>query len=169
MVITLLSLFCTLGAAQETESRIQKIMHPDRNEASSFGGKTFYGGSVFQSGAGSAHVKSFHYTENSSLSKSFDTKSFSGATPYSTGKFATHGANTKSPYELQGSDKKVDTKTSATKEAAYTGKNYTSTSSYYGTREFRGRGKSQDSLDLQKKDTPAMSIDEVRAVLNKNK
>ena len=166
LVIPMLLLSGSLVTAQETEKRIQTILHPDRNAASGLGGKTFYGGSVFQPGSGSANGKSFNYTEHYSP-QSFGTKSYSNSTPYSTEKFATHPGNIKNRYDIQGVEKKVETKTSPTKEAGGIDKNYASTN--YSTRDFRERGKSQDSMDLKKQDTKPMTIDQVRELLDKNK
>ena len=156
-----------LANAQETEKRIQSILHPDRNEASHFGGKTFYGGSLFQPKSGAANVKSYNYTERYSP-QGFWTKSYTSSSSYSTGKFSSHQANTTSPYVMQGVGKKADTKTAPTKDAPGSDKSYTA-STGYNTREFRDRGKSQDSLNLQKKDTKPMTIDQVREILDKNK
>jgi hypothetical protein len=165
ILIAVILLSGTVARAQETEARIQKILHPDTNSTSHLTEKSYYGGKSFQQ-TGPAYTKNFYYTEHYSP-KEFTTRSYYGATPYSTGKFATHAANTKGEYEIPNAAKKADTKTAETKESSDSRKGYSTRD--YSTREYRDRGKSQEILDLQKKDLKPMSIDQVREMLNKNK
>ena len=164
-VIAVIFLSCAFARAQETEARIQKILHPETNSSSHLQDKSYYGGKSFQQ-TGAAYTKNFYYTEHYSP-KDFSTRSYYGATPYSTGKFASHAANTKGEYEIPNAARKADTKTAETKESSDSRKDYATRD--YNAREFRGRGKSQDILDQQKKDQKPMTVDQVREMLNKNK
>lgn len=164
-VIPVILLLCSLAHAQETEARIQTILHPDKNASSNLQGKSFYGGKSFQQ-TGYAYTKDYYFTERYHP-KDFTTKSWAGGTSYSTGQFSTHGANTKGEYEIPNAEKKADTPTAATKESSDSGKSYSIHD--YNTREYRGKGKSQDILDQKSKDQKPMSVDQVRELLNKNK
>ena len=166
LVIAMILLFSSWASAQETEQRIHRILNPDRNQASNLQSKSFSGGNAFQKSS-SASSQTFNFTERYTP-KGFVSKSYSNTTPYSTGKFSSHAANTKGQYEIPVITKKVDTKAVDTRAAPGSGKGYAAATGY-DTREFRGRGKSQDIFDQQKKDAKPMTIDEVRELLDKNK
>ena len=166
LIIPLILLAGSPVRAQETESRMQKIMHPDKNAASNLQDKSFYGGKTFNQTTSPAYTKNFYFTEHYSP-KDYSTKSYYGVTPYSTGKFETHGANTKGNYEIPNASKKADSKTFETKESSSSGKSYSI--SGYQTREFRDKGKSQALFDQQKKEEKPMTVDQVRDLLNKSK
>ena len=166
LFIAIFFLFGSWATAQETQKLVDRITHPDRNRASDLQGKSFTGGNAFQKSS-SASTQTFNYTERYSP-QGFVTKSFSNATPYSTGKFSTHGANTAGQYEIPGISKKVDSKPVDTKVASASGKSYTA-SSVYQAREYRGRGMSQDLFDQRKRDSKPLTLDEVREILDKNK
>ena len=166
LMIPAIVLLVSYACAQETEARIQKIMNPDRNSTSYLQDKSFYGGKSFQQ-TGQAYTKDFHYTGHYAP-KDYSTRSWFGASSYSaTGKFKTGEANTKGNYEIPNTTKKVGSKTAGTKESSYSGKSFAIHD--YETREYRAKGKSQAILDQEKKDQKAMSVDQVRELLNKNK
>ncbi|MEI8342368.1 MAG: hypothetical protein WCH43_12650 [Verrucomicrobiota bacterium] len=168
-VILVILLFCSLAGAQETDARMQTILHPDKNAPSTLQNKSFYGGKSFHSSS-PAYTKNFYFTEQYSP-KGFTTASYSHSsiTPYATRDYSTTSANTKGRYEIPNATKKaVDNKTADTKESSDSNKGY-STREYTNTREYRERGKSQDSFDLKKKDEKPMTVDQVRELLNKNK
>jgi hypothetical protein len=167
-LFALLLLIGSPARAQETQARIESILNPDKNAASSLQGKSYYGGKSFTT-SNSAPVKPYYISEHYSSKEYAMSKSYSGANSFWMGnsKFGTPQAYTKSQYEIPNAGKKADTKTAEVKTASDSGKSYASNN--YETREFRGQGKSQKILDQQNADHKPMSIDEVRALLNKNK
>lgn len=168
VLFLLLLAVCPLARAQETEARIQKILNPDKNSASNLQGKAYYGGKSFQDAGTAPVMKSFYISQRYSA-KAYSPMAYSNVSSFWAGntKFGTAKANTKGLYEIPNAGKKADTKTMEVKTASDSGKSYAANT--YETQPFRGTGKSQKILDQQNADRKAMSIDEVRDLLNKNK
>jgi len=166
LLISLVLLFCCLAAhAQETEKRMNEILHPDKNSTSFYQNKSFFGGKSYQA-SNSACVKEFQFNETFSM-KSYSTNSYASS-PFWAGntKFGTSSANTKGRFEIPNITKSVDTKTEATKTSPYSDKTFASRD--YETSQFRGVGKSQKALDQQSAGKKPMTVDQVREMLNKN-
>jgi len=129
-----------------------------------------------------AYVNNFYFIDRV-RTKDFMARAFYGADPYWAGNFqySTANARTTGRNVIVNATTAVDTKTSETKEARESGK-VSSTRDYPFNRDFRGRGRSQDRFDKEGEkalygavplglggDLHPLTIDEVRALLNKNK
>jgi len=172
--IALILLACTSSLRsqeQVTDMRMKKILNPDKNASSNLQGKTFYGGKSFQPTT-PAYVKGFYYpsiydnTRKGFLTRSFysPTNLFLSANP----KFGTMSAYAKGRYDIPNASKSVETKPEAIKAAGEMDKGFALHDSYR-TDRYLGQGKSQKILDQQQAKSSAMSIDQVRELLNKNK
>ncbi len=160
-------------AQQQEQKLIDRIMKPNMGmtydlRKSSFGTS----GSVSTK---SANVKAFAFDQKFSP-KSFDTKEFSGAKTSWLGnfKFATKAASTKTF-----ATKEAPTKTMPVKDAREADKTM-ATQTYADQKTYSRRGASQDRFDKNGAaqqagdvgwtgDMKAMTIDDVRTLLNKNK
>lgn len=154
--------------AQETESRLNKILSPDKNRASNLQTKGFYGGKNF-GGAGTAPVKDFYIAKQFSP-MNFSTRQFYGAKDHWSGqmKFDTKDANTKGRYAIPNSSREVPSEKVKTDNARESKKQF-------AAREFVDvkatavvRGTAQGSIDEQYRSKGPMTVDQVRSLLNKN-
>lgn len=158
----------TAAPAQETESRLNKILSPDKNRASNLQTKGFYGGKNF-GGAGTAPVKDFYIAKQFSP-MNFTTRQFYGAKDHWGGqmKFDTKDANTKGRYAIPNSSRAVPAEKVKTDSARESRKQYASRG-FAGTKPATAvRGTAQGSIDEQYGSKAPMSIDQVRSLLNKN-
>jgi hypothetical protein len=159
------------ASAQQQERKLEeRIMKPDMTLQANEQSRAFYQGksSVQDKTAG---TKTF-YSPNRVQMKEYNTRSFYDSHGYWNGsmKYETREANTKPRFlGIFPLVKRYDTKSVETKDAREGGKTYASRS--FETREFRVHGTAQGAIDEESGKTTkkAMSIDQVRDLLNKNK
>ena len=181
--ICLFSLAVAAVHAQEQEADISKKLQTRNVEVARalFQNKAFLQASPYYGGR-SAYINNFYFIDKV-RTKDFLSRSFYGADPYWAGNFqySTANARTSGRNVLVNSTTIVDTKTKETKADRESGKE-SSARAYPFNREFLGRGRSQDRFDKEGEkalygtvplglggDLHPMTIDEVRALLNKNK
>jgi hypothetical protein len=162
-------IFAATAAAQDQDPRMmERILNPDRDRANPMGAKAFEGrpfaGREFQGARDYTGVKA-------ARTKEFATREFLGIrNPWFGRKvFQTEAARELNRYVL--ADREYGTREVAVRavpggdrEAAMN--NRTEAES---TRAFLGRGKSQEALGQQYSTAGALSIDEVRELLNRNR
>ncbi len=162
-------LFAASATAQKQEkSMMERFFNPDMDLQSSFAGKSFAGRSFasreFRGADGYAGVKSAE-------TKEFATRKFLGIRNPWFGKkvYETDSARDLRRYALADrgyATKSVEAKSSrdAGRQAPASGKTEAD-----ATRSFLGRGKSQDSLSTSNPTGGALSMDEVRDILNRSR
>jgi hypothetical protein len=162
-------LFAASAVAQQQEkSMMERIFNPDMELKNSFEGKSFEGKSFasreFRGADGYAGVKS-------AQTKEFATRKFLGIRNPWFGKevYETDAARDLRRYALADrgySTRPLETKSSrdAVKQAPASGKTEAD-----ATRSFLGRGKSQDSLNASNPSGGALSMEEVREILNRSR
>lgn len=130
--------------------------------------RTFYGGKSFHSPNRKVGPKKFYFTETV-RPRAFGTKAYGGSKNYVSrnSRYPTAAASTRPKYQTLNPDKSAGANEAPTKESADSDKGYRTAG--YETRDFRGRGTAQGSLDKEFKNRPEMTIDQVREILNKNK
>ena len=100
-------------------------------------------------------------------------RSYSGTREFAGGEFRSRAfvasrknANTSSRTEIQNAGTSAATQSARGVRETHDARKVVASRNYAGERPFLGRGKSQKSLDRQ---SPPMTIDDVRELLNKNK
>lgn len=185
LVFCIVSLWTAgLLKAQDQEAEIAtKLQTRNVNVAPTlFQNKAFYDGSTFN-GTRDANTSSFYFIDHV-RTKNFIARTFYGSSDYWAGhfKFNADKANLNTRNVVVNATKQVETKTSATKADRDSNKESATRDYASGSREFRGRGRSQDRLDKEGEkalmgtvplglggDLHQLTIDEVRQLLNKNK
>ncbi len=159
-------LFGPLAVAQEQEQHMMnRIMNLDRTRANPMGGKQFettsFSAREFQGGE-YAGVKSARIKE-------YRTRSFLGIRNPWFGKtvYQTKAARELTRYVL--SDKAFASRTIDAGAAPDASRAASQDGRVAETRQFFGRGKSQAALDAAHPSGKALSLDEVREVLNRNR
>ena len=150
----------TVSYAQEQERKlVDRLLSPNTKLANSDQNKKFTGG--LEAPTRSAATKSFYVSEKN-LSKTFVASRSAPTASFRTRNHSTQAATVPTL---------PPTRTYQTKQArdisasAYSTKKY-ATRDFAGNRPFLGQGKSQKALRAQDR---ALTIDEVRELLNKNK
>lgn len=158
----------TAAAQQQEKNMMERFFNPDMEQKSSFAGRSFEGKSFasreFRGADGYAGVKS-------APTKDFATRKFLGIRNPWFGKkvYETGSAPDLRRYALADrgySTRSVPTRASrdATRQVPASGKTEAD-----ATRSFLGRGKSQDSLNASNPSGAALSVDEVREILNRSR
>ena len=162
-------IFAATAVAQEQDQRMmERILNPERDRANPMGGKA-YEGRPF---AGREFQGAREYTgTKAARTKEFGTREFLGIRNPWFGKkvYQTEAARELNRYVLADRDyatREVAVRAMQGGDRAAAVNNRTETDS---TRTFLGRGKSQDSLGEQYPSGGALSIDEVRELLNRNR
>lgn len=151
---------------QQDRTMIDRIMNLDRNRPNPMGGKEFesagFATREFQGGGAYEAVKP-------ARTKEFSTRSFLGIRNPWFGKkvYKTEAARELTRYVL--SDKAFASRTFEGGEAADAGRRNADDGRVADTRRFLGRGKSQKIMDQTYPSGGALSIDEVRDILNRNR
>lgn len=154
------------AAQQQDEAMIDRIMNVERDRANPLGEKAFKGAPFaakeFRGSRSYADVKT-------ARTKEFGTRSFLGIRNPWFGKktFETRAAQELTKYVL--SDKAYGTKSVEAKAARDARKRAGGLDAAVDTREFLARGKAQGSINNTHSTGPALSIDEVRELLNRNR
>ena len=159
LVLAFLAL-ATVSYAQEQERKlVDRLLSPNTKLANSDQNKKFTGG--LEAPTRSAATKSFYISEKK-LSKTFVADRSAQTTSFRTRKYSTQAAvvQTLPPTRSYQTKQAGDISPSA-----YSTKKY-ATRDFAGNRPFLGQGKSQKALHAQDR---ALTIDEVRELLNKNK
>jgi len=159
LVLAFLAL-ATVSYAQEQERKlVDRLLSPNTKPANSDQNKKFTGG--LEAPTRSAATKSFYISEKK-LSKTFVADRSAQTTSFRTRKYSTQAAvvQTLPPTRSYQTKQAGDISPSA-----YSTKKY-ATRDFAGNRPFLGQGKSQKALHAQDR---ALTIDEVRELLNKNK
>ncbi len=159
---------------------MDRIERPDMNLR--YDAKKNFFGAKSYGGAGSANVKEFYFPQKF-RAKDFLTGNYSGGKNFWMGdfKYATKDARGVAAVTGQKNStaaaKTFDTKSMPVKSAYDSDKNYTS--STFATRQWSGRGKSQDKIDLEGEGALSSihdgdfkqlkTVEDVRQLLNKNK
>lgn len=166
-VFLLAMLFAPLALAQNQEPKmIERIMNLDRTKANPMGGKQYEGASFstrkFAGGGEYAGIKS-------ARTKEFATREFLGIRNPWIGK-KTH-VTTSAPgiRSYAPGDKGFATRGVETRESPDAARKDMQSGKAADTRRFLGRGKSQKALDAEYPQGSAMTIDEVRDLLNRNR
>jgi hypothetical protein len=153
--------FATAAYAQEQERKlVDRLLTPNTKLANSDQNKKFTGG--LEAPTRSAATKSFYVSEKK-LSKTFVADRSAPTTSFRTRNYPAQAATVPTLQPMR--DFPSSKKASAASQAAYSTKKY-ATRDFAGNRPFLGQGKSQKSLHAQDR---ALTIDEVRELLNKNK
>ena len=164
------------GADKDQETRIAKILHPDRTLAY-YSGDHRVGG-VKSFGTNSAKSKDFNLSQKFHPNDYASEKGYKGSKSDWKGdvKFATTAARTEGKHEIHNGDKKAPTKGAPTKEDWQSSMKAPAHDSRYAKREFLGpeSKKIHENVPLTKQDSwkgdlHPMTIDEVRDLLNKPK
>ncbi len=143
---------------------LERIMKPDETLGVPEQNRGYYGGKEYS--ATKARVKDFQY-ENRVRQKTFASTEFAGAKAWNgKAKFPVTAANTGTRSQIPDLEQAYATKEMPVKNARESSREHGTRE--YATREFVDKGKSQKSLD-QQSEKKAMTIDEVRELLNKNK
>jgi hypothetical protein len=167
--ILLAMIFAATAVAQQQEQRMMdRIMNPDRDRANPMGAKAFsakpFEGKAFRGTGEYTGVKS-------AQTKEFTTREFLGIRNPWFGKkvFSTEAARDLNRYVLADrgyASRSVETRPARDEgRAAYT----VNRTEADAERAFLGRGKSQDSINTSYPSGGALSIDEVRELLNRNR
>ena len=174
-VLPLLISAC-LGAAlhaqttQKERTLYERIMKPDETKAFDPATEANIGGRTLA--PKTARTKG--YATGSYSAGQYGTKDFAGTKGAWDGnlRFATREANTKRGYETNG----IEVKTAPTREARDAGRTTATRPLWDGGREFLGpeRGKLDKAVDPNKRiewrgDLKPMTVEDIRALLNKNK
>src|SRR5438105_15893798 len=150
----------TASFAQEQERKlVDRLLSPDTKLANPDQNKKFTGG--LEAPTRSAATKSFYISEKK-LNKTFVADRSAPTTSFRTRKYSTQAAvvPTLAPTRSYQTKQARDISPSA-----YSTKKY-ATRDFAGNRSFLGQGKSQKAMQAQDR---ALTIDEVRELLNKNK
>ena len=159
LVLAFLAL-ATVSYAQEQERKlVDRLLSPNTKLANSDQNKKFTGG--LEAPTRSAATKFFYISEKK-LNKTFVADRSAPTTSFRTRKYSTQAAvvPTLAPTRSYQTKQARDISPSA-----YSTKKY-ATRDFAGNRSFLGQGKSQKALQAQDR---ALTIDEVRELLNKNK
>ncbi len=164
LLLALLALSNLLHAQEQESKAVQRIMDPDRTLASPLQNQAYNDGKSF--GAVSpASVNSFHIARTFTA-KSFSSKAYAGAGNFWAGdfKYSTTAARTSGFLTKAFGVRRMDVK-----DARESGKTSVSAGrSYNRAGPFKGHGTRQGLLDEQNSPKAAMTIDQVRDLLNKN-
>jgi hypothetical protein len=164
------------GADKDQESRLKKILHPDRTLAYYSGEHKLGGMKSF--GAKSAKSNEFNFSQKFHPTDYASEKGYKKSKSDWKGdtKFSTKAASTEGKREIVNADRKAATKGASTKEDWQSSKTAASHNSQYAKREFLGPDakKVHENVPLSKQDSwkgdlHPMTIDEVRDLLNKPK
>lgn len=164
------------GADKDQESRITKILHPDKTLAYYSGDHRLGGMKSF--GTNSARSKGFNFSQKFHPNEYASEKGYKGSKSDWKGdtKFTTKAASTEGKREIVNADRKAPTKGAPTKEDWQSSKKAPAHDSQYAKREFLGPDakKVHENVPLSKQDSwkgdlHPMTIDEVRDLLNKPK
>lgn len=160
-------IFATTAVAQQQEQgMMDRILNPDRDRANPMGAKAF-SGKPFE---GRAFAGTGEYTGvKSARTKEFTTREFLGIRNPWFGKkvYSTEAARELNRYVLADRDyasRSVETRAARDEGRTAGTVNRTEVD---GERAFLGRGKSQDSINTTYPAGGALSIDEVRELLNR--
>lgn len=158
----------TAAAQQQDQQMMERIMNPERDRANPMGAKAFEGRPF--SGREFAGARDYHGVK-SARTKEFATREFLGIrNPWFGRKiFETEAARELNRYVL--ADRAYGTRAVPVR-AVPGGDRRAAVNERAGgdaTRTFLGRGKSQESLGQQYPAGGALSIDEVRELLNRNR
>jgi hypothetical protein len=168
LLILLLTAASAARAQEQERKLIDRIMRPDTALQATEQTRSFYQGKSSVQDK-TASTKSFYSPNHVSL-KEYNTRSFYDGHGYWDGsfKYETKEANTKPRFlGIFPLLKRYDTKAVEVKDARESGRSYATRD--YETREFRGRGTAQGSIDAEYQKNKGMSVDQVRDLLNKNK
>ncbi len=169
--------------AQEQESGVARLLRgPDSKIAYEPQNKTFQDDRTF-SGAGKAYVKDYLFDQKVQT-KAFSSKEFAGSKDFWAGDFKLSKYAAADPQQrrfiIPNATKTFDTSSADVKNARESGKSVPM-DKYAGNLQFKGRYEDQTNLATDPKATAKgslqeqraaktpMSIDQVRALLNKNK
>lgn len=160
-------LFALPAAAQEQEqSMMDRIMNPRADKENPMGEKTF--------NAATFSAREFRGTREyanvrSAATKEYRTRVFLGIRNPWLGKpvFETRAARELTRYVL--SDKAFASRAVEPKASRDAARKAAGVDGAVDTRDFLARGKSQRSLDNRYTSSPALSLDEVRELLNRNR
>ncbi|MEO7933863.1 MAG: hypothetical protein ABIT76_11965 [Chthoniobacterales bacterium] len=168
-LLFILSAGVVLGqeSRQENESEgMKRILHPTLNAATDLQDKAFYGGADKGFSTNAGNVKTFHWIDLFRLKAFAGSKKY-GANDYWTGDYEAGGkkARTQGNYTIPNADTKTEVKTNPVKEDRDAGKTQ-ETRDYDKNRPFLVPGKSQKVLDAQENSKKALTVDDVRKLLN---
>lgn len=184
-IVPLLLLLLTLASPLLAQDQEQKLWdrlnrNPQKNKDLVFDTRqaAFSSSHVFNTKASTS--KSFFFKQKT-LEKGYQAKEYAGSKSAWMGdfKFSTRKANTRGKYEVPNAGRQVNTKTMEVADARESAKGMP-VREFAGQRPFLKRGASQDRFDREGTnftDTPvgwtgdlkAMTIDDIRELLNKNK
>lgn len=153
-------------AQQQEQGMMDRIMNPNRDKANPMGEKAFqsapFAAQEFRGGREYTGVKS-------ATTKEFGTRSFFGIRNPWFGKkvYETRAAAELTRYVL--SDKEYASRAVESKAARDASKRAAGVDGAVDARDFLARGKSQGSLNNTYSSGPALSLDEVRELLNRDR
>lgn len=159
-------LLASTGFAQEQEQKlVDRLLRPDATLENSAQKRKFVadGASIDKK----AHVGTFYFDQNAKP------KNFSNTRDYSAREFDSnsfYAGRDRSTFATRSTSSSRTIATATSSQAAKTSdaNKKARTREFAGQRPFLARGKSENSVEFQRKNKP-MTIDDVRELLNKNK
>lgn len=158
------------AVAQSQEARMDEILHADRNQTSSFAGKTFTSSTAV--GGKQTRVKSFAFGNKRSVlggDGKFRTKGFDSSRmdAFRTESYSAKASSVSQRNSFAQGDRTFGTKSMDVREVPAANKSALVRDYAPANTTYYGRGKRQDYLDDKTQSAKNLTIDQVRDILNK--